>query len=162
MSLRDRLAAKAGRPRRVTVSIPVSDPGEDLRKQAEEAANAVALADAGLVRDLAEGVHDALRSRAESLAAQVAEHYVDVELRAVSPAAWEDLLNDHRLDDDDLADTALPAMLAACCVNEDLQDEAWWADQLDQPGWTFGEREALRSALLRLNGYHARPSLGKG
>lgn len=162
MSLRDRLAAKAGRPRRVTVSIPVSDPGEGLRKQAEDAANALALADAGLVQDLAEGVLDALRTRAESLAAQIAEHYIDIDLRAVSPAAWEDILNDHRLDDDDLAGTALPAMLAACCVDDDLQDAAWWAEHLGQPGWTFGEREALRSALLRLNGYHPRPSLGKG
>jgi hypothetical protein len=102
-----------------------------------------------------------LKAEAAELSVELATHYEDVELQAVPPAVWETLVSSHTTDSGDLDPAALPAMLAACCVDPELQDTAWWAGQLDGEQWTFGERNTLFSAVLTVNAYQPRPGLGK-
>jgi hypothetical protein len=169
VSLKDRLAGKQRRT--TTVALLVTDPGQDLRDRARKSGENADLAElavrvnTGMGKDAAEALRrtaTALRQEADALAAQIGEHYADITLTAVPAPVWEDLLNGHRTDDGDVAETALPVMLAACSVDADLQDPDWWAEQLASEAWTYGDREALRLAVLQVNAYVPRPGLGKG
>lgn len=164
MSLRNQLEAKPRR--RASVDVQVSDPGDDLRRRAAAAERdlfvATALAAEGKADGITESTVKALREAAEPVLAELAGHYATVELQAASAVEWDAILTEHTTDTDDLADAALADMLALCAVDEDLRDADWWAQQLASPLWTFGERESLRQAVLNLNAYRPRPSLGKG
>ena len=163
MSLRDRLAGMARRT--VTVPVPVSDPGEALRERARKAMETATLMEALSVQDgsrINAETAAAYRETADAAAAELAEHFEDVEFGALPPGQWEALLEEYRTDDGDIAGAALPVMLAACALDPDLQDAEWWSEQFAGPGWTFGEREHLRTAVLVLNSYIPRPGTGKG
>ncbi len=58
--------------------------------------------------------------------------------------------------------TSLPVLAAACAVDPDLQDEAWWAEQLNGDSWSLGERDGLYRELLDLNLSRPRPGTPKG
>jgi hypothetical protein len=167
VSLRERLEGKAART--TVVQIPVGDPPPDLRRRAREQAERAELA--SYAATLKEGhvtpeVAGDFADEAETTIAELAEFYEPVELRAVSAPDWDALLTQYTKDTkgESELDTyaALPAMLALCCTDEGLQDADWWSEQFTRPGWTFGDREALLSALLRLNAYAPLPQLGKG
>lgn len=162
MSLRERLAAKA--VRRTVVQIPL-DPPEDLRARAAEFTSRAYLARLSSDTDgpVSEETAGDVEGRARTVLDELAEHYVDLHLHALPSDDWEALIA--RFSDPntgDLQAEALPVMVAASCDDADLQDPDWWAEQLSAPGWTFGDREALRTAVLRLNQYAPLPSLGKG
>lgn len=159
-SLADRLAGR--QPRRATVPIEVTDPGDEVRTWAVYARRALASVRAqhaaGLVTDeqLAAAVSDADQAR-DALAG----HCLMVELQAAPPDAWEALTAEHLTDDGaDVGPGALPAMLALCAVDESLRDPQWWTEQLAV--WPFGDRESLRAAVLDVNAWSPARALGKG
>lgn len=159
-SLKTRLAGRA--PRRVSVPIEVSDPGEDVRTRAVLARQALAIVRAqhaaGLLDD--ESMH-AAQDDADQAAAALAEHCLDVVLIPAPPAVWEAIQAEHVSDDGaDLDAAALPAMLAASAEDPDLRDADWWIEQLHV--WPFGDREALRAAVLDVNAWTPGRALGKG
>jgi hypothetical protein len=57
---------------------------------------------------------------------------------------------------------ALAPLLAESCVDPDLRDAQWWAQQLARPEWSEGDTNALQMALLRLNVDAADPQVPKG
>ena len=150
MSLREKLAAK--QRRHVTVPVQVSDPGPATERvaAARQALAAAQMSPTTTRAELAE------RQRAVDAAiAEYAEHFVDVDFLALQPKDFEALFSAHLVENDkgeavtDRA-TFLPALAAACAVDEDLQDEEWWAEQLDpaESTWTPGERDSLYYQLL--------------
>lgn len=157
--LRDRLDAKARR--RVVVPIPVTDPGDDARRTASEAAAALSIA--GLA-GLSETRQAELREAHETAQAQLEEHTAAVALLAMPAADWEALTAAYLLDDGEDLDWRglLPHALAACCEDEDLQDADWWASKLDDPAWSAGDIAALRRAVLHLNQWAPPAFIPKG
>lgn len=151
-SLRERLEAK--QRRRVTVPILVGDPARDQAElQVLLAAHTAAIGRG----DAAEA--DTLRDRVEQQAAKVREHWVDVQLQAMprdewraATAVWQSV--DETEDGPQVVTdwaSALAPLLAASCVDEELRDEAWWAERLAGPEWSEGDSNALQLALLQLN-----------
>ena len=151
-SLKDRLAAKAAR--RVTLPIATRDPlgeFEDLQR------TTVALSIHPKDGDLDE----LARLTAEHEAAQAAYDavFVEVEFQALSAADYEAVL-DQYLDPDSAEDgeelvsdwaQALPDLVAACCVDPELQDVEWWREQFAKDVWSAGDKVSLRIELIRLN-----------
>lgn len=159
-SLASRLAARE--TRRVVVPIEVTDPGEDVRTLAVLARRALdavrAQRAAGLIDDeqLA-----AARKAADEAREALAAHCLDVALVAAPPDVWEALVTEHLADDGaDVSPEALPVMLAACAEDESLRDPQWWTEHLRT--WPFGDREALRGAVLDVNAWTPARALGKG
>lgn len=147
--LRDRLARKARR--RVTVSVAISD--------ATEAVSVVQ----GLDRELfmlsakanAEEERAGLEEKLTAARAAVAEHYADVEFEACPPGDFEALQTDFTAEDGgvDAAKLSanLPALAAACAVENDLRDEEFWRSSLESGAWSYGERVSLANRLISLN-----------
>ena len=90
---------------------------------------------------------------------------VEIELQSLPEDEWEAAIAD--LGDDaresyDLS-SILAVLTAASCTDPELQDVDWWAEQLNRPTWTDGDKSALSSALLNLNVFAPRfEALGKG
>lgn len=139
MSLRDRLAAK--QRRHVSVPVQVSDPTDDVQRVA--AARALLLA-AQADPARADELPDLERAEAQAAAA-LAAHVVVVKFAQLPDDDFEALVAAHTGNDGINQVTLLPALAAACAVDEDLRDEAWWAEQLDPrvPTWGPGERDQL-------------------
>lgn len=159
MNLRERLTAKARR--RVVVSIPVTDPGDAARRAAEQATAQVTVARlAGAPPDRVNELQDA----ADVAQAVLAEHTVDIALRALPAAEWEALTARHLLDNgEDLDwDELLPVALACCVEDTDLGDVDWWRERLREAAWTAGDVAALRRAVLHVNQWQPPVYVPKG
>lgn len=169
MSLRSRLEAKAART--VTLPLQVGDvAGAAAEVETLRSALAVHLSmvktqvDGGAEetpsdRLRADELRDELQAARERQAACVAH----VELRAVDDALWDEILDRCPTDELGVDLTELrPALLAASCADVELQDEAWWAEQLARPEWSKGDLLAINSALLALNLNQPDGSLGNG
>lgn len=154
-SLRDRLAAKSAR--RVVVPIQLSEPGQ-AQARVERAAQALNLVQLEHVKSSeAEraAAAQAAQDEVDAARAAVAEHYLEVELRAMHPDEWEALVAAHPAakDSEDPWDwgKVLPAALAECATDESLRDGDWWAAELASGRWTWGDVQALRMAVLHVN-----------
>jgi hypothetical protein len=158
MNLRERIEAKAVR----TATLPLQV-GDVAAAAAEVATLREALGvHLRLVKQRvdAEGEEtEADRARADQLRDQLqaakereAETVVAVEIRALSPDLWDEILN-VAPDDEEGVDLSVlrPALLAASCTDEDLRDEEWWAAQLAGPQWSKGDLLAINQLLLTLN-----------
>jgi hypothetical protein len=163
MSLKERLEGK--QRRWLMVPILVSDPSED---QAALSALLVAL-NAAAGRDDAGAVAQ-LQPQAEAHADKVRSHWVEVKLLSLPADEWRvatSVWQTVEVSDDgpevvtNWAE-ALAPLLAESCADPELQDAEWWAGQLQQPGWSEGDRNALKLALLRLNVEAADPQIPKG
>lgn len=164
-SLRDLIARKARRT--ATFSIPVGD---------------VAAADADVAKcryllvahqakpvpddDAGEAADETARLQAELDAAidHRAAAVVRVQLQALPDAEWDAALDELPIGEDggpDISDIRA-ALMAACCVDPDLQDETWWSEQLTGPAWSKGELLALNTCLLTLNLAVPAEAAGKG
>lgn len=150
MNLKERLEGK--QRRRLSVPILVSDPSED------QAALSTLLA----AFNAATGRDDEIRllqPQVEEQAEKVRSHWVQVELQSLPKDVWREVNTAWQTvetteDGPEVVtnwDEALAPILAASCVDEDLQDESWWSGQLAQPGWSEGDVNALKLAVLRLN-----------
>lgn len=105
--------------------------------------------------DVARFDADIVRLRANVTEAKEAHEacFSDVEVQALAPEVFDQVLATAGQDPDgeiDLDDVRA-ALLAASCVDPELQDTAWWEAQLANPVWTKGERLAMNTTLLRLN-----------
>lgn len=101
-----------------------------------------------------------LEQAQERQAACVAE----VELQALPADEWEALFGPIEPDEDgglDLSEIHAVA-LAASCIDPELQDADWWAEQLKGPQWTSGDRAAITQKLLELNTFAPTGFPGKG
>lgn len=163
MSLRSRLEEKARR--RLTVPILVSDPSEDQAQA--QALYAAFQAATGAQNAEAAKKHEA---EFEEAAARIRSHWADVELQAMprdewraANSAWQtvETTEDGPQVVTDWAQ-ALAPLLAESCVDPDLRDVQWWAEQLARPEWSEGDTNALQMALLRLNVDAADPQVPKG
>ncbi|EYR64676.1 hypothetical protein N866_07190 [Actinotalea ferrariae CF5-4] len=139
MTLRDQLAAK--RRRHVTVTVQVSDHTDDAQRAA--AARVLLLAAQADPARIGE-LPDLERAEADAAAA-LAAHFVPVQFAQLADEDFEALVAAHTGNDGIDQTTLLPALAAACAVDEDLRDEEWWAEQLDprSPVWGPGERDQL-------------------
>jgi hypothetical protein len=143
MSLRDRIAAK--QRRRAVVPVQVAAATDD------QATRATSLR-AELVRAVASSNHDDTVRLTDELAAVEGENSVEVGFTALHPSEFEKVLNAFPAPDGGMdQDKALPVLAALCADDEDLQDDAWWAEQLASGAWSYGERAAIWGALLSIN-----------
>lgn len=155
MSLRDRLANKTRRV--LEQPVLVSDPSEDHQ----------ALLQVTAALHLAQGQGDedaAQRLRAELDAAteRVQGHWVPIRLQALPSSDWEAAHAEYNGAEGIDWTRALPPLLAASCVDPELQDEQWWATTLAGDQWSAGDTASLQVALLRLNTEYADPLIPKG
>ncbi|RBY82682.1 hypothetical protein [Blastococcus sp. TF02A-26] len=158
MSLRARIEGKARR----TATFPLQV------GNVAAAAAAVAVCQAALDRHLntatdpAESTEETLRFeersaelRRELAQAQQAEAdtVVLIELQSLDDDVFDAVLGDAPRDDDGDVDLTgvRAALLAASCIDEELQAESWWAEQLARPEYSKGDLLALNNALLALN-----------
>lgn len=146
MSIKDLLAAK--QRRRLVVPVQISNPAADQ----EEWLGVYHAIEAAKSRE------DADPKELESLQVQLLEcsdklqaHFVKVELQALSADEWEAAAKVFEGDDDFDWKSGLPVLMAESCVDTELQDAEYWRETLQRPEWTDGERDALKSAILRLN-----------
>lgn len=159
-SLRERIEAKARR----TISVPVLV-GNAAAAEAEVATFRAVL-DTHLQvlvgrrgTDNPPGPDDdkqtaKLRKQLGDAQQRLAATVVQVELQSLPPAEWDALCDSLPEDPEsggyDIADIRAEIM-AACCVDEDLRDAAWWEEQFSRPEWSKGELLAVNMALLNLN-----------
>jgi hypothetical protein len=90
---------------------------------------------------------------------------VHIELQSLPDHEWEALFGDLEPEENgDLDLTSILApLLAASCVDPDLQDVDWWTEQLKRPEWTDGDKATVSRTLLELNVFAPQFSaLGKG
>lgn len=158
MSLRDRIEAKAAR----TVLLPLQV-GDSAGAAAEVTTirEALGIHNQLLAQRVAEGGEETEedRTRAESLREQLnaarqreAETVVMVELQALAPDVWDQILERLPEGEDGVDLTEVrAALLAESCVDPDLRDEEWWAEQLARPVYSKGDLLSINTMLLRLN-----------
>ncbi|NCT90255.1 hypothetical protein GXB85_04710 [Cellulomonas sp. APG4] len=141
MSLRERLEGKARR--RLSVRVQVTDPAAD--REAVSAAQTLLLA-----AQAAPEAHDvpAAQDAYDAAVAAFLGNFEDVPFEALDPKDFEALVDAHSRADDIDRDGLLAALAAACVVDEDLRDEAWWRAQLARPEWTTGEKDDLYHRLF--------------
>lgn len=162
-SLRARLEEKTRR--RLTVPVRVSDPSED-QSHAQTLYTALQAATGAEDADAAKK----LEAELEEVAARIRSHWVDVEMQAMprdewraATSAWQTV---ETTEDGTQVVTnwaeALAPLLAESCVDPELQDAQWWAQQLARPEWSEGDTNALQLALLRLNVDAVDPQVPKG
>lgn len=161
MSLRTRLEAKDRRH----LDHPV------LVGDARVAAAAVQVAQAELLAaESPDGDSEqvpGLRAALEAADAAYLGCFATVAFDAMDPDDYEDLVTAHLDPQSGEIDqaTCLPALAAACVVDEDLKDEQWWAAQFAKGTWSAGERADLYHQLYLLNRTApglAAEALGKG
>ena len=106
-----------------------------------------------------------LRADLEEAERRHAAIVVDVEVQSLPEDEWEAALAglpEEARESYELNDI-LAVLLAASCVDEELQDADWWAAQLARPTWTDGDKSAISRTLLELNVLVPRlAALGKG
>lgn len=159
MSLRQKIEAKAAR----TAVLPIQV-GDAAAAAAEVATVRAALSIHNeLLRQRVEEGGEELeedRRRADSLREQLGaavaaerETVVSVTLRALPPDLWDAILEAAPEDEEEGVDLSAvrAALLAESCVDEDLRDEAWWAEQLARPSYSKGDLLAINRVLLELN-----------
>lgn len=156
MSIREKIAARTRR--RVVVPIELGQlPDEEQRRVVElQAAMLLAIRDGE--KDRAEELQDDI----DALKAQVV---AEVQFQALEPGEFEKVTaaypsaegEDGGLD----WHKALPVLAALCAIDEELQDDAWWAEQLTAT-FTHGEKLALWQALLHINTSTPNPYIPKG
>lgn len=170
MSLRARIEAKARR----TATLPLQV-GNVAAAAATVAMRRAALeGHLSAVRKRAEDgtpASDADNDRAEQLRRQLADaeqahadSVVLIELQALDDDVWDAVLGDAPTDaagDIDLDDVRA-ALMAASCVDPELQDEAWWEAQLARPEYSKGDKLALTNVLMALNLNTPEGRQGKG
>lgn len=166
MGLRDQLAAKARR--HASYPVQVADPvGAGERVGVAEAALRVL----NLDQDADPAEVERARTEVADARRALEACFVQVEFQALTPADFEALVVTHTLEDAGDGEpginrkTMLPALAAACAVDEDLRDETWWAAQFDPETttWTKGEQDSLWVTLFTQLHYTVpRGVLGKG
>lgn len=90
-----------------------------------------------------------LKEAKDRLAATVA----DIELLSLPDDVWDRVLGgapEDEAGDIDLDDVRAE-LLAESCVDPDLQDAAWWEQQMARPEFSKGDKIALNNTLLALN-----------
>ena len=106
-----------------------------------------------------------LRADLEESMQRQAALVVDVEVQSLPEDEWEAALAtlpEEARDSYELNDI-LAVLLAASCVDPELQDAGWWTEQLKRPTWTDGDKSAISRTLLELNVFVPRlAALGKG
>lgn len=105
-----------------------------------------------------------LRADLAAAIERAGEGVVMVELQSVPDEEWDTLFGDLEPDADGEVplDDCRAAMLAACAVDPELQDEQWWTEQLARPEWSKGDVVSIDYALLRLNQSAPTGAQGKG
>lgn len=158
MSLRDRLAAK----RRRTLVVPVQVEDDTTQRADVETARRALFA-ATLGTDVDPEVKTAAQAAVDAAEAALAATREDVVFQALPPDDGERLWSEHTGEDGQVVPaTILPVLAAACAVDPDLQDEAWWTEQIAGGSWSMGERDGLYRDLLDLNLSRPRPGTPKG
>lgn len=150
-SLRSRIEAKARR--RVVYPVQVTDPTA-AQAALDEARRLVLVLTMGRDDPDAPDTEEITRARAllEAAEAHLATHYAEVTFQALPATDFEALAVAYHDDEGHLDTTSLGAPLAAACaVDEDLRDEAWWAEQLASDAWNNAEVSVLTTTLLQLN-----------
>lgn len=108
---------------------------------------------------------ETLRADLKSVVEKFQQMTIEVELQSLPDDEWEALFGDLEPGEDgeiDLTSIHAP-LLAASCVDEELQDADWWKQQLSRPEWTDGDKGLISRILLELNLYAPRfEALGKG
>lgn len=146
MSLRDRLENKERK--RLVVPIQTSDPGRD-HEAWMGAAGALRIAQ---TNDEATPEYKAELSKLmDEAEKRYLAHFAEVELQALIRSDWEAAMAEWQGEETIDWDAALAPLLALSCTDPELQDEAWWAEQLAKPSWTDGEFDGLKTAILSLN-----------
>jgi hypothetical protein len=151
MTLRELLETK--QRRRMVVPIQISDPSED-----QEIWLGAHLAMEGAKNRQDESAIAELRPKLDEAQAKIEAHWAALELHSLPSDQWETACQVWRTELDQ-ADAeagidwpnALAPLLAESCVDPELHDVDWWREQLARPGWSEGDRDALKLALLRLN-----------
>jgi hypothetical protein len=146
---RERLAAK--KRRTATVSVALEDATEAVAA-ANEARGNLAMA---RINERDETELEVLQQRVDAAEAAVAELHERITFAACAPSVFEALRTDFtgakgEIDPAKLAEN-LPPLLAACAVDEDLQDEEFWREQLASGSWSSGEQVHLANTVLGLN-----------
>ncbi len=162
-SLKARLESKA--PRRGVSLVQVADPSPAqaaLDVASTQLARAELAARAGDAAALA--ARDEAAAVRQAALADVAACFVEVEFVALPGEQMEALVDRFTTRSTGKLDVAAitPVLAARCAVDEELQDEAWWRDQLASPSWSQGDQDALRTDLLNLNWATPPDSLPKG
>lgn len=161
MTLRDRLEGKARR--HLDHPVLVGDP--------RVAAAAVQLATAELLAAQSPGGDPATIAEKQAAVDAADAAYLGcfetVAFDAMDPDEYEDLVASHLDPETGKIDqvACLPALAAACAVDEDLHDPQWWAAQFAKGTWSAGERDDLYHQLYLLNRTApglASEALGKG
>lgn len=156
MSLREQIEAKRRRTARLPVLVgdPSSAAAEvaELRKQ-------LARLDPG-----DKAGESRIRADLEAVAARQAELVAWVGLQSLPDDEWDEVVGPLQPSDGGLPDLTpvLPVLLAASCVDVELQDGEWWSQQLKRPEWTDGDKAAMQAKLFELNVYAPSGDLGKG
>lgn len=150
-TLREILEAKERR--RMVVPIQVSDATAD-----HEAWMGIYVAIEAAKNRNDDAVVVALRAQLGEASDKVQSHWASIELEALPSDEWEKASRVWRseadaTDSDNDMDwaKALAPLLAESCTDPELRDVEWWQTQLARPGWSEGDRDALKVALLRLN-----------
>lgn len=158
-SIRDRIAGK--QRRRVVVPILLSDPTEDQNLwmgayTAHEQAKRRDPQDEAEIADL--------QRQLDEHQERVNAHTVEVELLSLPQGEWEAAQAEWVTESGDSLDwkNALPHLLAASCVDEELQDAEWWTTILAGEAWTEGDLDALKTGLLHINISAPDPRVPKG
>lgn len=169
MGLKDRFAARQ-RPRE---TFPLR---MDFGPESEDAEREFARASAELAEARAAGWTDlgALQRRVEAAREARNTFYEFLEVVALSPREFDDLVGEHPPSEEQRAkaktqgrpepiwntDTFVPALLAACIESDMSADD--WAELTSKGPVASGEVGALFSAALQVNDRTPDPSVGKG
>lgn len=165
MSARDRLAGKT--PAREPFSVQVADPTAAIAA-VEEARSTLMAAKAVALQNTADAPSQAVQEAQDAYDGALAalrDCYETVWFAPMQPKAFEALLDKHQTSKGELDRVQFRADLAAQCAEDpELQDVAWWAEQLqpDDSTWSAGEIDALYALLWSLNYSVPRSGLGKG
>jgi hypothetical protein len=159
--LRSRLEAKARRT--CTVPVQVEDPGP-ARARVLAAQRAYITAELEAAGDETKtAARDEAKAALEDAQAAEAACFVEVEFAALADDDMEAVVARYQRPDGEVdRRKATPVLAAACAVDEDLRNEAWWAEQLARPEWAQGEALDLYRRLLDLNWRTPPESLPKG
>jgi hypothetical protein len=162
MSLRERLQGRARRRASVLVQVEDTATSSELLAAARIRLNntltALDDARAGDVdeEDVArlQAELDPLRDEVQRALNAQSACYAAIEMVALPAPEWEAVVAAHPAEGDDQWidwQRALPVILAASCVAEDLQDEQWWGEFLASPATTAGQRDTFRAQVTELN-----------
>ncbi len=147
-SLKEKLEAK--QRRRLVQPIPITDSSQDNQLwmgvlaalQLEQQKEGEERSDARLA---------SLQKQLDDAWERVRSHYADVEMQSMPRDEWNAAMLEWQGEEGINWPAALAPLLAASCVDEDLQDESWWRAQLEQDTWSEGDTNSLRMAVLTLN-----------